>query len=257
MNMNTMITFIGLFLAVTDSSQTSNCTDDPVAAIKEMDGGGLYFRELFHDDNKSDDDIYDGGNGHGHMEYVGSTLRSLRVHVRIVDGISKVTMVQEFQTPRCVPASFNASGSSALYRIPMDELAAVTEFRAEVENRTIQAVVKERREAQDEFDAAVEHGTTAYLAEQSRADVFHLSVGHLPVTQYDRTRHVGLREPARDRRRRRRTFRAAHGRGSSLRTVRELGRIPGGRNPPDQRRCPNRAGRCHGRLDRHHLQSNS
>lgn len=110
--------------------------------------------------------------------YLPSPLRSLKVNAQIVDGIGQVTMVQEFQTPAFFPDEF--SSKTAVYQVPLDELAAVTEFRAEVDDRTIEAVVKEREEARKEFEEAIEDGKNAYLAEQTRADIFHISVGNIP-----------------------------------------------------------------------------
>eukprot|EP00586_Coscinodiscus_wailesii_P000543 CAMPEP_0172479762 /NCGR_PEP_ID=MMETSP1066-20121228/4557_1 /TAXON_ID=671091 /ORGANISM="Coscinodiscus wailesii, Strain CCMP2513" /LENGTH=695 /DNA_ID=CAMNT_0013240519 /DNA_START=67 /DNA_END=2154 /DNA_ORIENTATION=+ len=125
--------------------------------------GGLIFQP---------DDNYD--------EIIQSTLRSLKVNVQIVDGVGHVTMTQEFQTPSFFPITNSSKNPTAMYQLPLDELAAVTEFRAEYDNRVITAIVKERKEARKDFDDAVNQGKTAYLAEQSRADIFLISVGNLP-----------------------------------------------------------------------------
>ena len=113
-------------------------------------------------------------------EIIQSTLRSLKVDVQVVDGVGHVSMTQEFQTPSFFPTTNSTNSPTAMYQLPLDELAAVTEFRAEIDNRVITAIVKEREEARKDFDDAVDQGKTAYLAEQSRADIFLISVGNLP-----------------------------------------------------------------------------
>jgi len=154
--------------------------------VEEIDGGGLYFCST---SNASSDDDFDLGN----EVFVSTILRSLKVNAQIVDGISEVTMVQEFQTPEFFPANFESN--KAVYQIPLDELAAVTKFRAEVEGRVIEAVVKEREEAEQDFEEAVNNGENAFLAEQIRADIFHISVGNIPMNKIVRITLVYVTTP--------------------------------------------------------------
>jgi len=110
--------------------------------------------------------------------YVPTILRSFNVKAKVLDGIAQVDMIQEFQTPEFFPASFEKT--SAVYQLPLDELAAVTGFKAEIDDRVVTAIVKEKQEARQEYEEAVQSGQSAYLAEQTRADIFHISVGNLP-----------------------------------------------------------------------------
>eukprot|EP00588_Corethron_pennatum_P004189 CAMPEP_0194301486 /NCGR_PEP_ID=MMETSP0169-20130528/61820_1 /TAXON_ID=218684 /ORGANISM="Corethron pennatum, Strain L29A3" /LENGTH=795 /DNA_ID=CAMNT_0039051737 /DNA_START=52 /DNA_END=2436 /DNA_ORIENTATION=+ len=105
-------------------------------------------------------------------------MRSMIVSGIIVDGIVQVTLEQEFET-----SSWNLNKTSSSYQLPMAESAAVTEFRATVGDRVIRAVVKEKSVAREEFNEAVNAGQSAYLAEQTRADIFKISVGNLPSNQ--------------------------------------------------------------------------
>jgi len=105
-------------------------------------------------------------------------LRSLDVQTKVLDGIAQVDMVQEFQVPEFFPNEFKQT--SALYQLPLDELATVVEFKAEVDDRIVKGVVKEKHEARKEYNGAIRSGHSAYLAEQTRADIFHISVGNLP-----------------------------------------------------------------------------
>jgi len=106
-------------------------------------------------------------------------MRSMVVSGIIVDGIVQVTLEQEFET-----SSWNLlKKTSSSYQLPMAESAAVTEFRATVGDRVIRAVVKDKSVAREEFNEAVNAGQSAYLAEQTRADIFKISVGNLPSNQ--------------------------------------------------------------------------
>eukprot|EP00588_Corethron_pennatum_P033072 CAMPEP_0194349240 /NCGR_PEP_ID=MMETSP0171-20130528/106978_1 /TAXON_ID=218684 /ORGANISM="Corethron pennatum, Strain L29A3" /LENGTH=308 /DNA_ID=CAMNT_0039116661 /DNA_START=344 /DNA_END=1270 /DNA_ORIENTATION=- len=96
----------------------------------------------------------------------------------IVDGIVQITLEQEFET-----GSWNLNKTSSSYQLPMAESATVTEFRAKIGDRVIRAVVKEKSAARKEYNEATSNGQNAYLAEQTRADIFKISVGNLPSNQ--------------------------------------------------------------------------
>eukprot|EP00588_Corethron_pennatum_P016065 CAMPEP_0194304156 /NCGR_PEP_ID=MMETSP0171-20130528/1942_1 /TAXON_ID=218684 /ORGANISM="Corethron pennatum, Strain L29A3" /LENGTH=788 /DNA_ID=CAMNT_0039055323 /DNA_START=383 /DNA_END=2749 /DNA_ORIENTATION=- len=105
-------------------------------------------------------------------------MRSMKVTGIIVDGIVQITLEQEFET-----GSWNLNKTSSSYQLPMAESAAVTDFKATVGDRVIRAVVKKKSVAREEFNEAVNAGQSAYLAEQTRADIFKISVGNLPSNQ--------------------------------------------------------------------------
>jgi len=132
---------------------------------------GLNFYSV-NNTNPHLDDYY------GYPILIPSALQSLQVNARIIDGIAEVTMVQHFLTPEIFPDYFLPF--EAAYQIPLDELAAVTEFKAEIDDRIISAVVKEKEEARAEYEEALENGQNAYLVEQVRADIFIIRAGNLP-----------------------------------------------------------------------------
>jgi len=105
-------------------------------------------------------------------------MRSMNVTGIIVDGIVQITLEQEFET-----GSWNLNKTSSSYQLPMAESATVTEFRAKIGDRVIRAVVKEKSAARKEYNEATSNGQNAYLAEQTRADIFKISVGNLPSNQ--------------------------------------------------------------------------
>ena len=56
----------------------------------------------------------------------------------------------------------------------------MTKFTAAIDDRVIRAVVKEKGEARQDYEDALEAGNGAYLAEQQRHDLFRISLGNLP-----------------------------------------------------------------------------
>jgi len=48
-------------------------------------------------------------------------------------------------------------------------------------DRIINAIVKEKEEARADFEEAVDDGQSAYLGEQTRRDIFKISVGNIPL----------------------------------------------------------------------------
>jgi Vault protein inter-alpha-trypsin domain/Hint module/von Willebrand factor type A domain len=109
-------------------------------------------------------------------------LRSADIRAIVVDGVVEVTMVQEFETACTGTACTwpDTKRTQSRYQLPLDEKAAVTAFRAEVGGRVIEGIVKDKETAQKEFDDAVDAGKPAFLAKQTRADIFEISCGNMP-----------------------------------------------------------------------------
>jgi hypothetical protein len=68
----------------------------------------------------------------------------------------------------------------AVYVFPLDEGAAVCGFEAIIDGTLVVGEVKDREEAFDLYDQAMEDGHGAYLLDEERPDVFQASVGNLP-----------------------------------------------------------------------------
>mmetsp|Transcript_8048 Transcript_8048/g.12312 ORF Transcript_8048/g.12312 Transcript_8048/m.12312 type:complete len:924 (+) Transcript_8048:230-3001(+) len=111
-------------------------------------------------------------------------MRSADIRGSIVDGIVEVTLTQEFETyvcPFCFWPDFGLA--QGRYQLPLDEKAAVTAFRAEIGDRVIDGIVKDKDEAEQEYNDAVEAGKPAALAEQTRPDIFKISIGNMPPNE--------------------------------------------------------------------------
>lgn len=111
-------------------------------------------------------------------------MRSADIRGSIVDGIVEVTLTQEFETYVCPFCFWPVFGlAQGRYQLPLDEKAAVTAFRAEIGDRVIDGIVKDKEEAEQEYNDAVEAGKPAALAEQTRPDIFKISIGNMPPNE--------------------------------------------------------------------------
>lgn len=71
----------------------------------------------------------------------------------------------------------------ATYIFPLPDRAAVTAFRMEVAGRIVEGDLKERREAREEYEKAIEAGHRAAIAEEERSGAFNLRVGNIPAKE--------------------------------------------------------------------------
>jgi Ca-activated chloride channel family protein len=100
-------------------------------------------------------------------------LRALDVRARIDGLLAEVELHQTFRNVHDVPLE-------ATYIFPLPDRAAVTRFRLVVAGRTIDAELKERGQAREEYDRAIREGHRAAITEEERPGVFTLRVGNLP-----------------------------------------------------------------------------
>lgn len=101
-------------------------------------------------------------------------LTRVDIDVEILELVGQVTITQEY---------FNSEEQSveAIYEFPLDEKASVCEFKAIIEDRSIFGVVKEKQEARNEYNKAIQQGQTAALMEQDKPDIFQMKVGNIPT----------------------------------------------------------------------------
>jgi Ca-activated chloride channel homolog len=99
-------------------------------------------------------------------------LRAIDVDATLSGLAARVALTQTFGNRFDQPLE-------ATYIFPLPDRAAVTEFRMEVGERTLEGVLKERGQARAEYDAAVEEGRRASIAEEERPGVFTMRVGNL------------------------------------------------------------------------------
>eukprot|EP01105_Mastigella_eilhardi_P026814 TRINITY_DN7916_c0_g1_i1.p1 TRINITY_DN7916_c0_g1~~TRINITY_DN7916_c0_g1_i1.p1 ORF type:complete len:1257 (-),score=266.49 TRINITY_DN7916_c0_g1_i1:1194-4448(-) len=100
-------------------------------------------------------------------------LQSVEASFEIVGFAAKIELTQQFTNKNAFPIE-------ATYKFPVDDLAGVCGFVAEIDGKRIVAKCMPKEKAQQVYDDAVASGSGAYLLEQKKEDLFEMSVGNLP-----------------------------------------------------------------------------
>ncbi|MBS2031299.1 MAG: VWA domain-containing protein [Deltaproteobacteria bacterium] len=99
-------------------------------------------------------------------------LAAVNVKGRISGLLAEVTLEQTFKNTHAQPLE-------ATYIFPLPDRAGVTGFRFEVAGRVIDGVLKERGQAREEYEQALQKGHRAAIAEEERPGTFTMRVGNL------------------------------------------------------------------------------
>jgi Ca-activated chloride channel family protein len=99
-------------------------------------------------------------------------LKAVEAEARLVGAIAHVRLTQVYQNQ-------GEQDLEAIYLFPASTRAAVHRMRMRVGAREIEAQIKKRAEARDDYEQALAEGRTASLLEQERPNVFQMSVGHI------------------------------------------------------------------------------
>ncbi|MGH3655154.1 MAG: VIT domain-containing protein [Micromonosporaceae bacterium] len=99
-------------------------------------------------------------------------LDEIDLAARITGLTAETRLTQGFHNPYDVPLE-------ATYVFPLPDRAAVTGMRMEAAERVVEGVLKERQEAREAYDAAIQAGQRASIAEEERPDVFTMRVGNI------------------------------------------------------------------------------
>ena len=99
-------------------------------------------------------------------------LKSTRADVSIAGVIADVQVSQVYRNG-------GDSVLEAIYIFPMSTRAAVHAMTMTVGERVIDAEIREKEQAQQEYDDAISEGRTASLLQQHRPNVFQMSVGNI------------------------------------------------------------------------------
>ncbi len=99
-------------------------------------------------------------------------LKSTSAIVNIVGVIADVTVSQTYMNE-------GTRAIEAKYVFPASTRAAIYNLTMRIGNRILQAQIKEKQEAQEIYEEAVEQGSTATLLEQMTPNVFQMSVGNI------------------------------------------------------------------------------
>jgi Ca-activated chloride channel family protein len=99
-------------------------------------------------------------------------LEAIDVRAAITGTFASVELTQGFRNPFDAPLE-------ATYIFPLPARAAVTAMRMECAGHVVQAVLKERSRAREDYDKAIAAGRRAAIAEEDRPDVFTMRAGNL------------------------------------------------------------------------------
>src|SRR5882757_4195144 len=99
-------------------------------------------------------------------------LDELDLRASIAGLATDMELTQGFHNPHDVPLE-------ATYIFPLPDRAAVTRLRMEAGDRVVEGVLKERGAARAEYDAAMDAGQRASIAEEERPGVFTMRVGNI------------------------------------------------------------------------------
>ena len=99
-------------------------------------------------------------------------LKSTKAQVGIAGVIADVLVVQEYKNEGKKPLE-------AIYVFPASTRAAVHHMRMKIGERIIEAKIKERQKARQEYETALKDGKNAALLEQQRPNVFQMNVGNI------------------------------------------------------------------------------
>ena len=99
-------------------------------------------------------------------------LDAVDIRAAIVGMSASVELTQGFRNPFDVPLE-------ATYIFPLPDRAAVTAMRMEFAGHVVEATLKERSQAREDYDRAIAGGRRAAIAEQDRTDVFTMRAGNI------------------------------------------------------------------------------
>src|SRR5262245_44870246 len=99
-------------------------------------------------------------------------LSGVSVDAEISSFCARVAVTQRYVNHESDPIE-------AVYLFPLDEGAAVHGFEAIVDGTLVVGEVKEREEAFERYDDALQEGHGAFLLDEERPDIFQASVGNV------------------------------------------------------------------------------
>ena len=103
-------------------------------------------------------------------------LAAVDIRAAIAGTSASVELIQSFRNPFDVPLE-------AMYVFPLPDRAAVTAMRMECAGHVVEAALKERSRAREDYDQAIAEGRRAAIAEEDRADVFTMRAGRKVVAK--------------------------------------------------------------------------
>lgn len=117
--------------------------------------------------------LQDGLTTYSQGEQVPVPLVATSIHVGIAAGVAIVRTTRNFRNAESTPIE-------ALMTFPVGFDAVVTELAATIDGRRMVGVAKEKAEARDTYEAALDEGRLSVLHEEALRGIHILSIGALP-----------------------------------------------------------------------------
>ncbi|CAN0240198.1 unnamed protein product [Lampetra planeri] len=99
-------------------------------------------------------------------------LKAISVEVSVQGFVASVRATLSYLNAEAFPVE-------ASFLFPLDEDSAVHAFSASLNGRHIDAIIKEKEKAKEEYDDAMSSGHTAFLLSEDQGDVFQCMLGNL------------------------------------------------------------------------------
>jgi len=104
--------------------------------------------------------------------YTPIPLTSVDITSRLVNFVAEVQVTQTYKNVEENPIECE-------YMFPIEEGAAVTNFKVDLEGKSIVSKVQLNEKAEQEYNDAKSEGRTGFLVEEVRPDILQIKVGHL------------------------------------------------------------------------------
>ena len=105
-------------------------------------------------------------------------LKSIANEIQITEGIAKVSIIQEYYNNQKISLETE-------YYFPINSDAVFDKFEAKIGNKTIKGFIKEKKQAQAEYDENLAKGNTVAYSEidKNAHDIMRVNVGNIPPYQ--------------------------------------------------------------------------
>lgn len=101
-------------------------------------------------------------------------LKEIETDILVIDQIAQFTIIQTY-------INNEDNAIETIYSFPTPAYSAVYDFSAEINERIIKCIVKEKSSARQEYQKAVDAGYGAYYMERNEGDIFTCQLGNVPA----------------------------------------------------------------------------
>ena len=100
-------------------------------------------------------------------------LKDAKLILNVCDQIGEFTFIQNY-------INNSANPIEVFYTFPTPSYSSIFYFKAKIDNKTIKAILKEKKEAITEYNENIKQGNGAFLMERIDGDIFSICIGNFP-----------------------------------------------------------------------------